>query len=352
MIDKLCKLPALVAALWNSFALFADEAAGCSAADESRRIPVGGQAVIEGVLMKGPEHWGLVVREPDGNLWSKAWLGAEWLKKGTWKLPIVRGFANMVEMMRVGIRALSISAERALGEEDSFSFWEMALSIGVAILMVGGLFIALPVWISDKVTAWTGASYAAKNVIEGLVRGGVFVGYIAIVGLWKDIRRVFSYHGAEHKTINAYENCRPLTVESVAKCSRIHRRCGTSFLLIVVVVSIVVFSFFGEGPLWVRALSRIVLLPLVIGISYEIIRGASRSDSWGKYMIMPALTLQYLTTREPDDSMLEVAIKSLDVALDPQAYLTDLHDKDTKDANDGGNRMETNEQTNKPEAVE
>ena len=336
--DRFC---ATLASFFGSLTLWADDAAGCATVEESRRIPVGGQAVIEGVLMKGPEHWGLVVREPDGNLWSKAWLGADWLKKGAWKLPIIRGFANMVEMMRVGIRALSISAERALGEEDSFSFWEMALSIGIAVLMVGGLFIALPVWISDKITAWTNASYVAKNVIEGVVRGSVFVGYIAIVGLWKDIRRVFSYHGAEHKTINAYENCRPLTIESVAQCSRIHRRCGTSFLLIVVVVSIVVFSFFGEGPLWVRALSRIVLLPLVIGISYEIIKGASKSDTWGRYLIMPALTLQYLTTHEPDDSMLEVAIKSLDVALDPQAYLTDLHDRSTE-----------NEQTNESEVME
>ncbi|MDL2263495.1 DUF1385 domain-containing protein [Synergistaceae bacterium OttesenSCG-928-I11] len=305
-----------------AFSLWADEASCCNTIDESKRIPVGGQAVIEGVLMKGPEHWGLVVREPDGALWSKAWLGADWLKKGAWKWPVVRGFANMVEMMRVGIRALSLSAERALGEEEEFSFVEMAITIAVSILMVVGLFIALPVWISDKLTAFFDASHVAKNVIEGVVRGGVFVGYIAIVGLWKDIQRVFAYHGAEHKTINAYENCKPLTPESVAACSRIHRRCGTSFLVIVVVVSIVVFSFFGEGPLWVRALSRVLLLPLVIGISYEVIKGASKSDTWGKYLIMPALSLQYLTTREPDASMLEVAIKSLDVALNPHAVLS------------------------------
>jgi uncharacterized protein YqhQ len=298
-------------------------ASGAGASDdEARRIPVGGQAVIEGVLMKGPQHWGLVVRKPDGTLWSKAWFESTWLKKGIWKIPVIRGFASMVEMMRIGFRALSLSAEQALGEEEDFSFLEMLFTVIFAVLMVGGLFIALPVWLSDKVTAYTGVSEVAKNIAEGVVRGLVFVGYIAVVGLWKDIRRVFSYHGAEHKTINAYENSVPLTPESVAGCSRIHRRCGTSFMLVVIVVSILVFSFFGHGPIWTRILARVILLPVVIGLSYEIIKGASKSDTWGKYLIMPALSLQYLTTREPDPSMLEVAIKSLEVALDPSAAMS------------------------------
>jgi uncharacterized protein YqhQ len=316
----------LVVSLWLQSAWSGSAGGSDKKMDESRRIPVGGQAVIEGVLMKGPEHWGLVVREQSGSLWSKAWLGAEWLKHGIWKCPVIRGFASMVEMMRVGMRALSISAERSLGSEGSFSFFEMAISIGFAILMVAGLFIALPVWLSDKLTSWLEASYTAKNVIEGVVRAGVFITYIAIVGLWKDISRVFAYHGAEHKTINAYENMLALTPGSVAKCSRIHRRCGTSFLLVVVVVSIFVFSFFGDGPIWARVLARLVLLPLVIGLSYEVIKGASRSDTWGKYLIMPALSLQYLTTREPDSSMLEVAIKSLEIALNPHAVLSALNE--------------------------
>jgi uncharacterized protein YqhQ len=295
--------------------------------EEARRIPVGGQAVIEGVLMKGPEHWGLVVREPDGALWSKAWLGSLWLKRGAWKWPVIRGFASMADMMKIGMRALSISAERALGEEESFSVAEMAISITAAILMTAGFFIALPVWLSDHIARASGASFAAKNLIEGLARCAVFMAYIAAIGMWKDIRRVFSYHGAEHKTINAYEGDLPLTPERVASCSRIHRRCGTSFLLVVVAVSIFVFSFFGDGPLWRRAAARVLLLPLVIGLSYEIIRGASKSDTWGKYLIMPALSLQYLTTREPDASMLEVAIESLGVALDPEAALSGIDEK-------------------------
>jgi uncharacterized protein YqhQ len=289
--------------------------------DESRRIPVGGQAVIEGVLMKGPEHWGLVVRKPDGSMWQNAWLESKWLKKRAWKLPIVRGFASMAEMMRVGFRALSVSAEQALGEEENFSTFEMAISVIFAILMVGGLFIALPVWISDKIANSAGVSSIAKNVAEGVTRGLVFIGYVAVVGMWKDIRRVFAYHGAEHKTINAYEHESPMDVENVAGYSRIHRRCGTSFMIVVVIVSIIVFSFFGRGPIWQRIAARVVLLPVVIGISYEIIKGASKSDTWGKYLIMPALALQYLTTREPDGSMLEVAIKSLEIALDPYETL-------------------------------
>ncbi|MDR3254484.1 MAG: DUF1385 domain-containing protein [Synergistaceae bacterium] len=309
-----CRLGAIVS-LWSA---------------EPRRIPVGGQAVIEGVLMKGPEHWGLVVREPDGGLWSKAWLGSKWLKKGAWKWPVIRGFASMIDMMKVGMIALSLSAERALGEEESFSFFELAISIALALIMVVGLFIALPVWVSDFLSDKLDASYVAKNVIEGIMRCSVFVLYISIIGQWKDIKRVFSYHGAEHKTINAYENELPLTPESVAACSRIHRRCGTSFLLVVVVVSIFVFSFFGDGPLWVRAMARVTLLPLVVGLSYEVIRGASKSDTWGKYLIMPALSLQFLTTREPDTSMLEVAIKSLDIALNPDTVLSDIKDKSTK----------------------
>jgi uncharacterized protein YqhQ len=202
----------------------------------------------------------------------------------------------------------------------------MVCTVVFAVIMVGGLFVALPVWISDRLTHYASLKPVAKNIAEGLVRGLVFVAYVALVGLWKDIRRVFAYHGAEHKTINAYENEVPLNTADVAACSRIHRRCGTSFIIIVVVVSIIVFSFFGKGPIWRKVAARILLLPLVIGISYEIIKGASKSETWGNYLIMPALTLQYLTTREPDESMLEVAIKSLNIALDPYAELSS-HDE-------------------------
>lgn len=285
----------------------------------SRRIPVGGQAVIEGVLMKGPEHWGLAVREPGGSIWLKAWLGSEWLKKGVWKYPVIRGFATMVEMMRIGMRALSISAEISLGEEDKITPLEMAGAIAVAIFAVAGLFVALPMLVSEYLTSLFALTHAAKNIAEGILRGVIFVGYVAIIGLWKDIQQVFAYHGAEHKTINAYENEAELTPESVAKFSRIHRRCGTSFLLVVIFVSIIVFSAIGGGSLLWRIGSRVLLLPLVIGISYEFIKGASNSDTWGRYCIMPALSLQYITTREPRADQIEVALAALDLALNPEA---------------------------------
>ena len=290
----------------------------CLWLEEARRIPVGGQAVIEGVLMKGPEHWGLVVRTPEGGLWKKSWLGSTWNKKGIWKYPLFRGVASMVEMMRVGMRALNLSAEVALGEDEQIKPWEFALSIAVAMLAVVGLFIALPVWLSDLGVKYWGLGHVGKNVLEGLLRAVIFVLYVASVGLMKDIQRVFAYHGAEHKTINAYEHEAPLTVVSVATFSRIHRRCGTSFLLVVVVISIVIFSFVGDGSLLQRAAWRVGLLPVVIGLGYEFIRAASNSEGICKWLIYPALSLQYLTTREPDDSMIEVAIESLDLALNPE----------------------------------
>lgn len=286
---------------------------------EPRRIPVGGQAVIDGVLMKGPEHWGLAVREPSGSILRNTWKGSEWLKRGIWKYPVIRGFATMIEMMRVGMRALSLSAEISLGEEENISPLEMFFAIAVAIVAVVGLFIALPMFLSEFVTSRIALSHIGKNIIEGVTRGAVFVAYVALIGLWRDIRRVFAYHGAEHKTINAYENGAELIPDNVLRYSRIHRRCGTSFMLVVIFVSIIVFSAIGGGSIIWEIASRVVLLPLVIGIAYEFIRCASNSDGWGRFCIMPALSLQYLTTREPCADQVEVALAALDAAFHPEA---------------------------------
>ncbi len=299
-----------------------------------QKIPVGGQAVIEGVLMKGPEHWGLAVREPKGTICLKSWRGSAWLKEGIWRWPVVRGFATMVEMMRIGMRALSLSADISLGEEEKISPLETALSVGAAMLGVVGIFLALPMFVSEYVTEHFALSHFGKNIVEGAMRGVIFVGYVAAISMWKDIARVFEYHGAEHKTINAYEHGAPLMPESVARYSRIHRRCGTSFLLIVIVVSIIVFSLIGGGSILWRVGSRVVLLPLVIGLSYEFIRGASNSDTWGKYCIMPALSLQYITTREPSADQLEVAIAALDAALDPNRENKDIAAGGVEDGTD------------------
>lgn len=283
------------------------------------RIPVGGQAVIEGVLMKGPAYWGLAVREPTGKINVQTWRGSTWLKSRFWKTPVIRGFATMVEMMRIGMRALSISADISLGEDDKISPLETVMSIVVALIAVVGIFLALPMFISEFLTERFALSHFARNVSEGVIRGVIFVGYVAAISLWRDIRRVFEYHGAEHKTINTYESGAPLTPERASLSSRIHRRCGTSFLLIVVVVSIMVFSIVGGGSVLWRIGSRVVLLPIVIGLSYEFIRAASNSDTWGKYCIMPALTLQFVTTRNPSLDQLEVAIAALNAALNPDS---------------------------------
>ncbi|MDD2453503.1 MAG: DUF1385 domain-containing protein [Aminobacteriaceae bacterium] len=282
---------------------------------EDRRIPVGGQAVIEGVLMKGPAQWGLSVRKPDGMIETETWSNRPWTSAMPWKLPVIRGVVTMIEMMTVGFRALDRSAQIAVGEEEKITAKEMFITAAVAILAVVGLFIALPLWLSDlAVRAW-GIGPLGKNILEGCARGIVFIAYVAGIGMWSEIRRVFSYHGAEHKTINAYEAGAEMTVAGIRNYSRIHPRCGTSFLLIVVAVSIVVFSLAGHGSILWRIGSRIVLLPLVMGISYEIIRGASCAGALGRVLMAPAMSFQYITTREPDESQIEVALASLEAAL-------------------------------------
>ena len=282
---------------------------------EDRRIPVGGQAVIEGVLMKGPAQWGLSVRKPDGMIETETWSNRPWTSAMPWKLPVIRGVVTMIEMMTVGFRALDRSAQIAVGEEEKITAKEMFITAAVAILAVVGLFIALPLWLSDlAVRAW-GIGPLGKNILEGCARGIVFIAYVAGIGMWSEIRRVFSYHGAEHKTINAYEAGAEMTVAGIRNYSRIHPRCGTSFLLIVVAVSIVVFSLAGHGSILWRIGSRIVLLPLVMGISYEIIKGASCAGALGRGLMAPAMSFQYITTREPDESQIEVALASLEAAL-------------------------------------
>jgi len=217
--------------------------------------------------------------------------------------------------MTVGFRALDRSAQIAVGEEEKITAKEMFVTVAVAILAVVGLFIALPLWLSDlAVRAW-GIGPMGKNILEGCARGIVFIAYVAGIGMWSEIRRVFRYHGAEHKTINAYEAGAEMTVAGIRNYSRIHPRCGTSFLLIVVAVSIVVFSLAGHGSILWRIGSRIVLLPLVMGISYEIIKGASCAGVLGRILMAPAMSFQYITTREPDESQIEVALASLEAAL-------------------------------------
>ncbi len=287
------------------------------AESDIKKIPVGGQAVIEGVLMKGQNLWGLAVRRPAGDVFKENWPHSSRTQRYPYKLPLIRGVVTMCEMLATGFKALSRSAEVALEEtQEKLTFKDILLSIALAVFAVGGLFIALPLWLAG----FLASTPLYVNIIEGILRAVIFIAYVAIIGLWSDIREVFKYHGAEHKTINAFESGQKMTPENIMKCSRIHPRCGTSFLLIAVIVSIIVFSpvktFIAGESFILQVLARIILIPVVIGISYEIIRLAANSGKFGFCIIAPFLTLQFLTTREPNINQAEVALISLDTALE------------------------------------
>ncbi|MBQ3346254.1 MAG: DUF1385 domain-containing protein [Synergistaceae bacterium] len=308
-IWRICLIKRLYLWLILALNLFAD--------DPERKIPVGGQAVIEGVLMKGKTLWGLAVRRPSGDIFTETWPNSSRIKRMPYKLPLIRGVVVMCEMMATGFKALSKSAEVALEEEqEKMTAWDIISAVALAIFAVGGLFIALPLWLAG----YFATTPLYVNITEGVLRAVIFVGYVAVIGLWKDIREIFRYHGAEHKTINAFEHGLEMTPENIMTCSRIHPRCGTSFLLIAVIVSIIIFSpvktlIAGES-FALQVLARIILIPVVVGISYEIIKLASNSGKFGLCIIAPFLTLQYLTTREPDINQAEVALVSLNTAME------------------------------------
>lgn len=288
---------------------------------EMKKTSIGGQAVIEGVMMKGPEDIAIAVRKPDGEIaLKKEKLKAN--RKKISKIPVIRGMFAFVDSMVIGVQALTFSAEFFEEEEakeekkpsklDEFMEKNMiAIAVLLSIAFSTGLFILLPT-LAVSLLGKVSKTPLLMNLVEGVVRIAIFIGYIALISQMKDIKRVFEYHGAEHKTIFCYENGEELTVENVRKHKRLHPRCGTSFLFIVMIVSILLFSFFRWPSLPVRLITRILLLPVVAGISYEIIKWAGRSDSKLVCAISaPGLWLQKITTREPDDSQIEVAITAL-----------------------------------------
>ena len=274
---------------------------------------VGGQAVIEGVMMRGPGVTATAVREPSGTIVVQ--------KEPTksiadtypiLKKPFLRGCVALYESLVIGMKALSFSAKAAGDEEEEMSNSEIAITMVISTIFAIAVFLALPTFIV-KFIPGVQDNHVVLNLIEGVIRLVLFLLYIWGIGLTKDIQRVFQYHGAEHKTIHTYELDLPLTVENVRKQSRLHPRCGTNFLLIVMVVSIFVFAFLGWPNLLERILSRVLLMPVVAGIAYEVIRLAGRSEySFVKALIKPGLALQYMTTREPEDDQIEVAIRALE----------------------------------------
>lgn len=277
---------------------------------------VGGQAVIEGVMMRGFGKVATAVREPNGSIAVEVKpVNSISDKYPILKKPFLRGTVSLFESLILGLKSLSYSAKMAGEEDEQLSDKEMAGTIVLALVLASVLFIAIPTG-SAKLFHSITEDPIFLNLMEGVLRLVIFIAYIFAISRMKDIQRVFQYHGAEHKTIFCYEADLPLTVENVQKFPRLHPRCGTAFLLIVMLVSIFVFAFLGWPDLWLRILSRIVLLPVVAGISYEIIRAAAKtSNPILKLAIMPGLWLQYLTTRPPEDDMVEVAIASLNAVI-------------------------------------
>ena len=283
---------------------------------EEKKITIGGQAVIEGVMMRGPELAATAVRTPEGKIEiSSRPVNSISDRYPILKKPLLRGCVSLIESLVIGIRSLGYSAQMAGEEEEQLSDRELAGTIAFAFVLAAVLFIAIPTGAAKLFHSIT-EDPVFLNLMEGLLRLFIFIAYIVGISRMKDIQRVFQYHGAEHKTIACFEAGEALTVENAMKHTRFHKRCGTSFLLIVMLVSIFVFAFLGWPSLIERIVSRIVLLPVVAGISYEIIRFSANSDNcllgWA---VKPGLWLQRLTTREPEPDMLEVAIESAKAVL-------------------------------------
>lgn len=301
-------------------------------------VLIGGQAVMEGVMMKNMNRYAISVRKPNGEIETKVDDCVSFSDKHPiFKLPILRGIVNFVESMAIGMKTLNYSASFFEEEEDEeygkieeiveklFSGKGEKIMMGIITVISFaisiGLFMVLPYFVSEGVRHWIGNQYIIL-LIEGIVRVGIFLGYIVLISKMEDIKRVFMYHGAEHKTINCLEAGEDLTPENIMKYSRLHKRCGTSFLFIVMIISMVFFFFIRVDSIWLRVVSRLLLLPAVAGVSYEFIRLAGRSNNKViEILSKPGLYLQKLTTREPDESMIEVAIASVEGVFDWREYL-------------------------------
>lgn len=286
--------------------------------DEAKEFDYGGQAVMEGVMMRGRNSMAVAVRHPSGRivihneplespLYTSRW----------WRLPFLRGLVVLWDTLALGMRSLIYSANVALEEEEvefrGPAVWGLVL---VSVAFAIGIFFLVPLLLVGLIDRFI-TSALVSNLIEGVLRLGLFLGYVGLIGLLPDIRRFFAYHGAEHKTINAYEAGAPLDPTSVAGYTTAHARCGTGFLLFVLVLSILVFALLGRPPFIWRILSRLLLIPLSVSLVYEFIKFAARHQDNPilRALVSPGLALQSLTTREPDEEMLEVAIAALESLL-------------------------------------
>lgn len=288
----------------------------------SRQAVYGGQAILEGVVIRGPRAAALAVRTAQGIVVRRRELRPLAERVPLLGLPFIRGSVVLWEALVLGLDALIQSAD-LVGEDEGerVGRGEVALAIAVAAVLAVGLFVLLPTLSVRLVEPWVTGGLG-RNLVEGAVRVVILVAYIALIGTMPDIQRVLAYHGAEHKVIHALEAGDELTVERVRRYPVVHPRCGTSFLLQVALISALLFAFLGWPSLWERLLSRLALLPVVAGVAYEVIRVSWRLGTRGWLLaplVAPGLWLQRLTTREPDDEQIEVAIRALDAARDAEA---------------------------------
>jgi len=278
----------------------------------------GGQAVIEGVMMRGPDSRAVAVRRPDSTIViDQQPVSSITSRIKPLKWPLVRGVVALLESLVMGLQALSFSANQAMAEEEEeLTTRDIVITMIIAFGLAIVLFVVIPTGATHYLTRWVPGS-VLQNLVEGIIRIGVFLAYVVAIARMNDIKRVFRYHGAEHKVINAYEAGEELTVERVQRFPTYHPRCGTSFLIIVLVVSIFVFAMLGEQELWWRILSRILLLPVVAGISYELLKATARYEGnlFLCLIALPGKWVQRLTTAEPDDDMVEVAMTALKAVL-------------------------------------
>lgn len=286
----------------------------------NKKPNVGGQAVIEGVMMRGKTHVAVAVRQPDGEINVDVRpVNSIADRYPILKKPFLRGVVSLVESLVMGMKALSYSAQVSGEEDEKLDSKDMALTIAVSAGLAILLFIVIPTWSMRFITDFT-QDHMALNLAEGVLRMAIFLAYIAAISSMRDIQRVFQYHGAEHKTIYTYEAGLPLKVENVRPFSTLHPRCGTNFLMIVMLISMFIFTFLGWPNLVERIASRILLMPVIAGVSYELIRyaGAHTDNPLVRVAITPGLLLQKLTTRQPDDDQIEVAIASLKAVVPPE----------------------------------
>ena len=287
---------------------------------------IGGQAVLEGIMMRHKDEYAVAVRKPDGEIFvQKETYKSVIPIKALTTIPFIRGAFNFIDSMVVGVKTLTISASFIEDEEEEQLSKKqedllMGATVAASILIAVAIFMVLPYFLSSFLKPLI-PSYFVRTILEGFVRIGIFIGYVLIISRMEDIKRTFMYHGAEHKCINCIEHGMPLTVENVAKSSKQHKRCGTSFIFFVLIISVLLLMLIRVESTLLRILVRILLIPVIAGISYEILRLAGNSDNKLVNLIsQPGLWVQNLTTKEPDDSMIEVAIAAVEAVFDWRTY--------------------------------